>query len=144
MFRNLKVRSKLLLSFGIMMLFYIVSIIVANIGLGSVLEGLENFYERPYPMVRYSLEAESSTRQNQLNMFRALTTEDEATSQQLLAQVEELAATMNKALDELTKVYGADDPLVSAALDAASKLKKCPPGTDGSWRSERRVCRSRY
>ncbi len=124
MFRNLKVRSKLLLSFGIMMLFYIVSIIVANIGLGSVLEGLENFYERPYPMVRYSLEAESSTRQNQLNMFRALTTEDEATSQQLLAQVEELAATMNKALDELTKVYGADDPLVSAALDAASKLKK--------------------
>ena len=52
MFRNFKVRSKLLLSFGIMMLFYIVSIIVANIGLSNVLTGLENFYERPYPMVR--------------------------------------------------------------------------------------------
>ena len=101
MFRNLKVRSKLLLSFGIMMVFYIISIIVANIGLGSVLKGLDNFYERPYPMVRYSLEAESSTRQTQLNMFRALTTEDEAKSQELLAQVNTLAQTMTNDLDKL-------------------------------------------
>lgn len=86
MFRNLKVRSKLLLSFGIMMGFYIVSIIVANFGLERVLEGLENFYDRPYPMVRYSLEAESSTRQNQLNMFRALTTEDETKSHSFFAK----------------------------------------------------------
>ena len=124
MFRNLKVRSKLLLSFGIMMVFYIISIIVANIGLGSVLKGLDNFYERPYPMVRYSLEAESSTRQNQLNMFRALTTEDEAKSQELLAQVNTLAQTMTNALDKLTEVYGSDDALVAAALDAAADLKK--------------------
>lgn len=123
MFRNLKVRSKLLLSFGIMMGFYIISVIVANFGLGSVLKGLENFYDRPYPMVRYSLEAESSTRQNQLNMFRALTTEDEAKKQELLSQVNELAQLMSNALDELTQVYGSDDALVSAALDAASKLK---------------------
>ena len=124
MFRNLKVRSKLLLSFGIMMGFYIVSIIVANFGLERVLEGLENFYDRPYPMVRYSLEAESSTRQNQLNMFRALTTEDEAKSQELLAQVNTLAQTMTNALDKLTEVYGSDDALVAAALDAAADLKK--------------------
>lgn len=123
MFRNLKVRSKLLLSFGIMMAFYVISIIVANFGLGRVISGLENFYNRPYPMVRYSLEAESATRQNQLNMFRALTTEDEAKSQELLAQVNDLAQSMNNALDELTKVYGSDDALVSAALNAASKLK---------------------
>ena len=106
-----------------MMIFYIISIIVSNYGLASVLTGLENFYSRPYPMVRYSLEAESSTRQNQLNMFRALTTEDEAKSQELLAQVNELAQTMNHALDELTAVYGSDDTLVAAALDAAAKLK---------------------
>ncbi|MCI9455082.1 MAG: HAMP domain-containing protein, partial [Dorea sp.] len=124
MFRNLKVRSKLLLSFGIMMVFYIISIIVANIGLGSVLKGLDNFYERPYPMVRYSLEAESSTRQTQLNMFRALTTEDEAKSQELLAQVNTLAQTMTNDLDKLTEVYGSDDALVAAALDAAADLKK--------------------
>ncbi len=124
MFRNLKVRSKLLLSFGIMMVFYIISIIVANIGLGSILKGLDNFYERPYPMVRYSLEAESSTRQTQLNMFRALTTEDEAKSQELLAQVNTLAQTMTNDLDKLTEVYGSDDALVAAALDAAADLKK--------------------
>ena len=123
MFRNLKVRSKLLLSFGIMMGFYIVSIIVANFGLERVLEGLENFYDRPYPMVRYSLEAEFSTRQNQLNMFRALTTEDETKRQELLGQVNDLAQVMSNALDKLTEVYGSDDALVSAALDAASKLK---------------------
>ena len=123
MFRNLKVRSKLLLSFGIMMVFYIISIIVANFGLGRVIKGLENFYDRPYPMVRYSLEAESSTRQNQLNMFRALTTEDEAKKQELLGQVTELAQTMSNALEKLTVVYGSDDALVAAALDAASKLK---------------------
>ena len=123
MFRNLKVRSKLLLSFGIMMIFYIISIIVANFGLGSVIKGLENFYERPYPMVRYSLEAESSTRQNQLNMFRALTTEDETKRQELLGQVNELAQTMSNALEKLTEIYGSDDALVAAALDASSKLK---------------------
>ncbi len=83
MLKNLKVRSKLALSFGISILFFIIAIVAANIGLSSVLGGLEDFYDTPYPMVESSLEAQTSTRKIQLNMYRAAVATDDATAQAL-------------------------------------------------------------
>ena len=44
MFKNLKVRSKLLVAFGILILFYLIAVIAALSGLGRVFGGLEDFY----------------------------------------------------------------------------------------------------
>ena len=72
MFKNLKVRSKLLVSFGIVIIFYIIAIIASSIGLGSVFGGLEDFYNIPFPMVKSALEAQSITREIQLDVYRAV------------------------------------------------------------------------
>ena len=45
MLKNLKVRNKLVVSFGIVMAFYIIAVIAANIGLSSVLGGLDRSEE---------------------------------------------------------------------------------------------------
>ena len=94
-------RSKLALSFGISILFFIIAIVAANIGLSSVLGGLEDFYDTPYPMVESSLEAQTSTRKIQLNMYRAAVATDDATAQALLDEIDGVAAKMNTALDTI-------------------------------------------
>ena len=55
MFKDLKIRVKLFLTYSIMMVFYLVTVIAAFVGLSSVADGLERFYETPYPMVRHAL-----------------------------------------------------------------------------------------
>ena len=51
MLKNLKVRSKLFVSFSITILFFVIAIIAATISLNNVFGGLEDFYKTPYPMV---------------------------------------------------------------------------------------------
>ncbi len=122
MLKNLKVRSKLALSFGISILFFIIAIVAANIGLSSVLGGLEDFYDTPYPMVESSLEAQTSTRKIQLNMYRAAVATDDATAQALLDEIDGVAAKMNTALDTLRESYKGDPSLLTTLNNAADDL----------------------
>ena len=122
MLKNLKVRSKLALSFGITILFFIIAIVAANIGLSSVLGGLEDFYDTPYPMVESSLEAQTSTRKIQLNMYRAAVATDDATAQALLDEIDGVAAKMNTALDTLRASYKGDPSLMTTLNNAADDL----------------------
>lgn len=71
MFQNLKVRSKLLLAFGIVMGLYIIAVIAASIGLKSVSGGLKDFYGVPYPMVENAMEAQISTKQVRMSVTRS-------------------------------------------------------------------------
>ena len=73
MLKNLRVRSKLFFSFGIVIIIYIIAIMASLIGLKSVFKELRDFYEVPYPMVKSALQAQSTARQIQLNVFRACT-----------------------------------------------------------------------
>ena len=58
MFKNLKVRTKILTGFGTVMVLYIIAVIASAIGLSSVADGLQDFYYKPYPMVQYALKAQ--------------------------------------------------------------------------------------
>ncbi len=122
MLKNLKVRNKLVVSFGIVMAFYIIAVIAANIGLSSVLGGLDDFYHTPYPMVEASLEAQTHTRKIQLNMYRAAVATDEATAQSLLNEIDGEAVKMNEALDRLREAFEGDTSLLQSLESAASQL----------------------
>ena len=122
MLKNLKVRSKLVVSFGIVMAFYIIAVIAANIGLSSVLGGLDDFYHTPYPMVEASLEAQTHTRKIQLNMYRAAFATDEAAAQSLLNEIDGEAVKMNEALDRLREAFEGDTSLLQSLESAASQL----------------------
>ena len=101
MFKNLKVRSKLLVSFGIVIIFYIIAIIASSIGLGSVFGGLEDFYNIPFPMVKSALEAQSITREIQLDVYRAVSTSSGSERQSVLSEIDEASAKRNTVMEEL-------------------------------------------
>ena len=94
MLKNLKVRSKLLLSFSITILFFVIAIIAASVSLNNVFGGLEDFYQTPYPTVTSALQAQSSTRKIQLSMFRFALAKDDAAKQSLLTEIDQAAATI--------------------------------------------------
>ena len=137
MLKNLKVRSKLFFSFSIVILFYIIAIIASSIGLGSVFGGLENFYKVPYPMVKYALQAQSTTRQVQLTVFRASAAGDDSAIQSYLSEIDQGVTQLSSALDSLAECYEGDAALLqsmqAAAQDtstARSKTIECLENND--------------
>lgn len=126
MFKNLKVRSKLLVSFGIVIIFYIIAVIAASIGLGSVFGGLEDFYNIPFPMVKDALEAQSLTKEIQLNVYRAIST-DGADFDSISNTIDEAAAERTAVMDELKANFNGDASLlqsVEAANTATSNARE--------------------
>lgn len=115
MFKNLKVRSKLLVSFGIVIIFYIIAIIASSIGLGSVFGGLEDFYHIPFPMVKSALEAQSITREIQLDVYRAVSSTEQ---QSVIADIDEAATRRNKVMEELKANFSGDASLLKSVEDA--------------------------
>jgi len=126
-FKNLKVRSKLLVSFGIVIIFYIIAIIASSIGLGSVFGGLEDFYNIPFPMVKSALEAQSITREIQLDVYRAVSTSSGSERQSVLSEIDEASAKRNTVMEELKTNFSGDAALLStveAANDATSAARE--------------------
>lgn len=121
MFKNLKVRSKLLLAFGIVMGLYIIAVIAASVGLKSVSGGLKDFYNVPYPMMKASLEAQAATKQIQLDVYRAYETTDDAEIQSLLGDIEDTAQVLSAAIEDLNNSYEGDASLLQAVKDTAAK-----------------------
>lgn len=114
MFKNLKVRNKLILAFGIVIFLYIVAIIASSIGLNSVAGGLKDFFQIPYPMVKASLQAQSATRQIQLDVFRAYVETDAAKIQTILSEVDEAVTELDTAIADLKDCYQGDAAVIES------------------------------
>lgn len=121
MFKNLKVRSKLLVSFGIVIVLYIVAIIVSSLSLKGVSNGLKDFYTVPYPTVEASLAAQAFTKQIQLDVWRAYETEDPAETQALLQDIEENEKLLKSSINGIKSSYQGDPALLNAVEEASEK-----------------------
>lgn len=122
MLKNLKVRSKLLISYGIVILFYIIAIIAATISLGNVFGGLENFYNTPFPMVRSALEVQSLTREIQMSVYKAVTS-DHSQFDTINSSINNTMAARDAAMEELRATYEGDASLLQSVESAAQKTK---------------------
>lgn len=117
MFKNLKVRSKLLISFGIVLIFYIIAIIASSIGLGSVFGGLEDFYNIPFPTVQNALKAQSLTREIQLDVYRAVSS-DGTQYETIAANIEATASERAAVMEELKEKFTGDASLLQSVENA--------------------------
>ncbi len=117
MFKNLKVRSKLLLSFSIVILFYIITIIVSSFELGSVFGGLEDFYNVPFPMVENALKVQSITKDIQLNVCRAVSSSDQEI-QTIIDIIDQEAAERTVVMNELKENFTGNASLLQSAESA--------------------------
>lgn len=121
MFKNFKVRGKLLASFGVVILLYIMAVIVATVSIGRVSDGLRNFYNIPYPAVEASLEAQAATKQIQLNVWRAYEAESNSETQSILDEIKKNEELLTTALNNLKDSYNGDKALLDAVEEAASR-----------------------
>ena len=120
MFKDLKIRVKLFLTYSIMMVFYLVTVIAAFVGLSSVADGLERFYETPYPMVRHALQVKSATQEIQLGLFRAYSA-DETQLTAILSAIDEAAAQRSADLEDLKACYEGDSSTMQAIETAGQR-----------------------
>ena len=120
MFKNLRIRSKLFLTYGIMMIFYLITVVAAFVGLNSVANGLERFYETPYPMVYNAMKVQSATQEIQLDLFRAYSA-DETQLTSILSSIEEAAAQRSDSLDSLKACYEGDASALQSIENAGQR-----------------------
>ena len=69
MFKNMKIRTKILSGFGMAIIMYIISICVGVVSLSSVSNALDRFYHNPYPMVKAASDCQTVTKEVQLDVF---------------------------------------------------------------------------
>ncbi len=117
MFKNLKVRSKLLLSFSIVILFYIIAIIVSSFELGSVFGELEDFYRVPFPMVENALKVQSITKDIELNVYRAVSSDDEDL-QTIIGTIEQDVAERTTVMNALKENFTDNASLLQSVESA--------------------------
>ncbi|MCQ4725285.1 methyl-accepting chemotaxis protein [Anaerotignum faecicola] len=120
MFRNLKVKSKLFVSFGIIILLYIIAVLFATAGIFKVGDGLGDFYNNAYPSVRYAIQAQSDTRNIQLNVYRAYEIDDPVTTQEILSNIETLSSNMQDSINNLNSSFTGDPALLDKVNEAMS------------------------
>lgn len=113
MFKNLKVRSKLLAGFGILMGFYIVAVVIAAIGLNVVSGGLRDFYQIPYPATAYAMQAQVCTTKTRMTILRAYASADMAGAESLLTEADGYATQLSEAVADLKKIFSGDAQLLN-------------------------------
>lgn len=121
MFKNLKVRNRLVVSYSIVLLLYIIAVVVSSIGMGRIFGGLEEFYQVPYPMIKTALEAQSESRQIQLDVYRASVASDDAAMQSILNNINQDVSNLSATLDTLAENYEGDAALLQSVQAAAQK-----------------------
>ncbi len=120
MFKNLRLRSKLFLTYGIMMIFYLVTVIAAFVGLSNVSNGLERFYTTPYPMVQNAMGIKSATQEIQLDLFRAYSAgETQLTA--ILSDIDGAAARRSENMEALKACYDGDASVLQSIESAGEK-----------------------
>lgn len=124
MFKNLKVRNRLIVSYGVVLLLYIIAVIVSSTGMGRIFGGLEDFYQVPYPMTKAALEAQSESRQIELDVYRASVTSDNAEMQTILNNINQDVSDLNTALDTLADNFEGDSALLQSVQSAAQKTSE--------------------
>lgn len=104
--KNLKVGKKLIVSFGIVLALFVVSVIVVLFSLFSIRKQLNQFYDVPWQTRGAAQDLQASLAEQQKSLFRAVATTDENIINSAVADIEnygkriqtDLNVLLNKAL----------------------------------------------
>ena len=114
LFKNMKIRTKILSGFGMAIIMYIISICVGVVSLSSVSNALDRFYHNPYPMVKAASDCQTVTKEVQLDVYRALVAETPERLQSALAAIEAQKSARDAAMAELRASHIGEQQLLVA------------------------------
>ncbi len=114
LFKNMKIRTKILSGFGMAIIMYIISICVGVVSLSSVSNALDRFYHNPYPMVKAASDCQTVTKEVQLDVYRAFVAETPERLQSALAAIEAQKSARDAAMAELRASHIGEQQLLIA------------------------------
>ena len=114
LFKNMKIRTKILSGFGMAIIMYIISICVGVVSLSSVSNALDRFYHNPYPMVKAASDCQTVTKEVQLDVYRAFVAETPERLQSALAAIEAQRSARDAAMAELRASHIGEQQLLVA------------------------------
>ena len=127
MFKNLGIQKKLIISFGIVLLLFVVSIVMAISSLTNVASSLDSFVNQPHRISNIVWEMKEQTILAQRDMYRAVTDDTQAGTDDALADATVAVNRMSELLSQLSTDLAGNPSAASAlsslqsAMDAAKE-----------------------
>lgn len=112
-FRNLKIRSKLILSFSIILILFLISTIAALINVNKVANSLEDFYNQPFAIVDISWNMKYSLLSAERSIYKAATENDLELTKTYIQDARNYLNTLENSLVEIENVFSGDKQLIS-------------------------------
>ena len=124
---NLNTATKLLLSFACIIVFYIVTVIAAIIGIRSVAGTLREFYNKPYQVTTTTLSMRASIQGVERNLLCVASGVNDTESQTYLDEAKKYISMIESGLEELQQDYTEDETLFA---DVEKQIETLKPARD--------------
>lgn len=120
---NLNTATKLLLSFTCIIVFYIITIVAAIIGIRSVGGTLREFYNRPYQVTTTTLRMRSAIHGIGRNLLCVASGVNDTESQNYLNEAKRYITIIESGIEELNQDYTEDEALFNEVENQITALK---------------------
>lgn len=120
---NLNTATKLLLSFACIIVFYIVTVIAAVIGIRSVAGTLREFYDKPYQVTTTTLSMRAAIQGVGRNLLCVASGVNDTESQTYLDEAKKYIGIIENGLEELEQDYTEDEALFADVEKQITALK---------------------
>lgn len=110
--KNLKVRAKLLISFGAVLFFLIFGFILGIVNIVGIGQQVETFYAGPYVVINSSSTIDSAFEEMQKSVFRALSTRDSTITNDAIANAKNAASIIQEQLPTIREHFLGDMQIV--------------------------------
>lgn len=103
--KNLKIGKKLLITFGTIILLYLITILVTQLSMRTLGGNLEEFYKVNYQVNVKTMDMRRAMQRAMKSIALSLHVEDTASSQSYLADADEQLTSVESMITELQKIY---------------------------------------
>lgn len=121
--KNLIIRTKLLVSFAIIFVLFVITVLTAATGIGSIKKQVQEFYDGPYTVKDRTYDMKVQFESLQSNIFHAISTLDSDVTNQSDKNTTAAFDKIDSELSELTNLYHGDASLIDEVKTQLTTFK---------------------
>ncbi len=122
---NLRISRMLMLSYGIVIALFVVSIAVALYGVHQNAKMTEDFYNRPYQVSRSAVALRSTVEEMSTYIDQLINAESDSGQERAIAAIDDLSNRRLEELGTVESLFTADRDLLMRFSEANDKLTAC-------------------
>lgn len=122
--KNLTIGKKLLVTFGVIVSLFLVTVMIITFGLIYTGSQFKDFYSYSYPLSNKTLDTRRALQTSIKALGLSMMTEDQEKTQEYIAEVEKEMEGIKVNLNQLMEVYRGDTSRLKGALESLEKIKE--------------------